>query len=84
MSSTEPVPVANLRGDVSRGVYGQGSKSEREAVFFNSTEGRYVLRRKGGPVFGDDELEKYVGHEVQCDGYLLGTTLLAERIEFVK
>ena len=44
---------------------------------------RYVLRRKTGPVFGDTELTRYVGHEVECDGFMVGTTLLAERIEVV-
>jgi hypothetical protein len=84
VSSTTPNPVASLRGHVTRGTYGKGSKSERVAVFLETPDARYVLRRKSGPVFGDDELEPYVGHNVECDGFVVGTTLLAERILVVK
>ena len=41
------------------------------------------LRRKRGPAFGDSGLTQYVGHEVECDGFLVGKTFLAERIEIV-
>lgn len=80
MNGSKPVPVKGLRGRVTRGLYAQGSKSEREAVFLETAEGRYVLRRKTGPVFGDTELEQYVGRDVICDGFLIGTSLLAEKI----
>jgi hypothetical protein len=53
-------------------------------VFLETAEARYILRRKTGPVFGDTELTRYVGHEVECDGFVVGTTLLAERIGVVK
>lgn len=81
MNGAQPTPVKGLRGRVTRGLYAQGSKSEREAVFLETDKGRYVLRRKTGPVFGDAELEQYVGREVVCDGFLVATTFLAERIE---
>lgn len=81
MNGSNPIPVKGVRGRVTRGLYAQGSKSEREAVFLETDKGRYVLRRKTGPVFGDAELEQYVGREVSCDGFLVGTTLLAERIQ---
>lgn len=83
MNGSKPVPVKGIRGRVTRGLYAQGSKSEREAIFLETDNGRYVLRRKTGPVFGDVELEQYVGREVICDGFLVGTTLLAERIQVV-
>lgn len=83
MNGLKPVPVKGLQGCVTRGLYAQGSKSEREAVFLETENGRYVLRRKTGPVFGDAELEKYVGRRVICDGFLVVTTFLAERIEVV-
>jgi len=79
--TSQPQPVKKLRGRVTRGPYGKGSKSEREAVFIETSDGRYLLRRKAGPVFADAELERYVGHTVECDGFLVGTTLLAERID---
>jgi hypothetical protein len=81
--TSQPVPVKKLRGKVSRGVYAKGSKSEREALFVDTGEGRFVLRRKGGPAFADPTLERYYGHEVECDGFLVGRTLLAERIAVV-
>lgn len=84
MSSTQPIRVTALHGRVTQGIYGKGSKSEREAVFIETADARYVLRRKTGPVFGDTELTRYVGHKVECDGFVIGTTLLAERIEVVE
>jgi len=77
---SRPEPVKNLRGKVTRGSYAKGSKSERVAVFLETAEGRFLLRRKGGPAFADVTLERYVGHAVECDGFLVGTTLLAVRI----
>ena len=52
-------------------------------MYIDTAEGRYVLRRKVGPVFGDDAPDKYIGRTVACDGFVSGTTLLAERIEVV-
>ncbi len=83
MSSARPIRVTSLRGRITKGMYGGGSKSEHEAVLIETANGRYVLRRKAGPAFGDTELNRYVGHEVKCDGFLLGTTLLAEEIDIV-
>jgi hypothetical protein len=83
MSSTTPVRVNALRGQVIQGEYGKGSKSERDAVFIETSNARYTLRRKTGPVFGDVQLIQYVGQEVECDGFVVGTTLLAERIAIV-
>lgn len=84
MSSTQPIRVTSLGGRVTQGTYGKGSKSEREVVFIECADARYILRRKTGPAFDDIELMQYVGHEVKCDGFLVGTTLLAERIEVVR
>jgi len=81
MSSAQPIRVTSFRGRVTTGIYAKGSKSEHEAVFIETASGRYVLRRKTGHVFNDAELKQYIGHEVECDGFLIGATLLAERIE---
>lgn len=54
-------------------------------MFIETADGRqYILRRKTGPAFDDSELTKYVGHEVKCDGFVVGTTLIAEQIKLVK
>jgi hypothetical protein len=84
MSSTRPIRVTALRGHVMKGVYGKGSKSEREAVFIETADTQYILRGKTGPAFDDTKLTQYIGHEVKCDGFVVGTTLLAERIEVVR
>ena len=84
MGHTPPLRVNALRGRVTHDLYGKGSKSEREADFIDTADAHYILRRKTGPVFGDPELTQYVGHLVECDGFLVGTTLLAERIEVVE
>jgi hypothetical protein len=52
-------------------------------VFIETADAHYILRRKTGPVFDDTKLTQYVGHEVECDGFLVGTTFLVERIEVV-
>lgn len=81
MSAASPVKISALRGRVTRGDYGKGSKSEREAVFIETAQGSFLLRRKGGPAFADPSLEQFVSHEVECDGFLVATTLIADRIE---
>ena len=78
-----PQRVEGVTGTVTRGPFGTGSKSEREAVWLESGMGRFVLRRKDGPTFGDRALDKYVGKRVTCDGFIVGYTLLAERIAIV-
>jgi hypothetical protein len=76
-----PRKVDGLIGKVERGPFGAGSKSEREAVWIETEDERLVLRRKGGPTYGDRELDRYVGKRVKCDGFVVGYMLLAEHIE---
>ena len=82
--SSQPLAVKNLRGKVTRGVYGKASKSERETLFIETKNGRFILRRKTGPAYSDAQLDRYLGHTVECDGFLVGSTLLAERIGVVE
>jgi hypothetical protein len=72
--------VSALCGRVVTGKYGKGSKSEHQAIFLETASDRFILRRKTGPVFGDTELQQYLGQQVECDGFLSGNTLLAEKI----
>jgi hypothetical protein len=84
MSSTQPIRVTSLHGRVTQGLYGKGSKSERKAMFIETNDARqYILRRKTGPAFDDSQLTQYIGHEVKCDGFVVGMTLMAEHIEIV-
>ena len=80
-NSDEPRRMKGLIGTVSRGPFGTGSKSERQAVWLETSVGRFVLRRKKGSTFGDRSLDKYIGAKVKCDGFLVDYVLLAERIE---
>jgi len=75
--------VKGITGRVARGPFGAGSKSERPAIWIETDDGRYVLRRKEGPAIGDKLLDAYVGHCIRCDGVLLSHTLIAESIEIV-
>lgn len=81
--SDTPTRVDDLRGRVVRRRVGRGSKSEREALCIATAVGEFVLRRKGGPSYGDDELERYCGKTISCRGVIVTRTLLAERIRVV-
>lgn len=83
MSPVSPSKIVALNGRVVLAEYGKGSKSERLAFFFVARGTRYILRRSEGPAFDDKELLRYAGHEVVCDGFVIGTTLLADRIVLV-
>ena len=83
MNPDKPTRVKGLRGRVTQGEYGKGSKSERMAVYLDTGKSgeRFVLRRKTGPAFADSQLTGFIGQQVECDGFVSGSTLLAERIE---
>lgn len=79
-----PEKISGLRGVVEQGVYGKGSKSEHNGFYLNTGLKKYLLRRKQGPALGDTELTKYLGHQVECSGFLLGDILLIENITVIK
>lgn len=76
-----PQKITGLRGKVIQDRYGSGSKSERNAIFLETDSNKYLLRRKTGPVFGDKALEDIIGSTVECDGFLMGDTLLADTLK---
>lgn len=78
-----PRRMTGVTGRVTRGPFGAGSKSEHDATWLDTSQGRYVLRRRGGPAMGDAALDRYVGCTVRCDGVLLSHTLIADAIEIV-
>jgi hypothetical protein len=65
-----------LRGMVTKALYGAGTKSEHEAVVLETPSGRYRLRRAGGNPFADPELDRLVGREVVCTGTVHQGTLV--------
>lgn len=82
--TAEPRRVDGIEGTVERGPFGVGSRSAREAVWVDTRQGRFVLRRKDGPTFDDAALDRYVGKRVTCSGFIVGYALLAERISLRK
>ncbi len=80
-ADSRPQRVDALAGSVMAGPVGAGSKSERAAVWIETAQGRYLLRRQGGPSHGDATLLRYIGQRVVCCGFIVGHSLLAERIE---
>jgi hypothetical protein len=83
-NSDKPQRIDGLTGNVVRGPFGTGTKSEREAVLLETAGQRFVLRRKDGPTYDDRALDRYVGKRVSCDGFIVGYTLLAERIKILR
>jgi hypothetical protein len=63
-------------GSVVRRPFGVGTKSEHDAIMLVTSDGEYVLRRRGGNAFHDPALEKLVGKKVQITGTVTGYTLL--------
>lgn len=68
-----------LHGRVAKKMFAAGSKSEHEAIVLVTSEGEYVLRRKGGNPFFDAELEGLVGKSINCEGDLTGYTFLMDK-----
>lgn len=63
-------------GKVSRETFGKGSKSEHQAVYIETEQGKFVLRRQGGNPFYDPELQSLVGKTIRCTGVIADYTLL--------
>jgi hypothetical protein len=76
-----PRAVHGLRGTVIEAAFARRSKSERNAPFLQTAGQRYLLRRRGGPSYGDATLTRFVGHAVECDGTVTSYLLLVDRIE---
>ena len=78
-----PKWVQGIEGRLVSAAFGAGSKSARDAVWLEAPGQRLVVRRKDGPTYADGTLEAKVGKRVRCDGFIVGHTLLTERIEVV-
>ncbi len=63
-------------GKVVRKTFGKGSKSEHEAVYLETESKEYVLRRRGGNPFYDEEMQKLVGKTIRCTGVVIDYALL--------
>lgn len=67
-----------LTGRVTKKLFAAGSKSEHEAVTLVTDKGEYILRRRGGNPFFDQELESLVGKTIRCTGDLTDYTFLMD------
>jgi len=63
-------------GKVTTKPFGKGSKSEHEALYLETVEGEYVLRRRGGNPFHDSVLWDLVGKTIRCDGLVTDYMLM--------
>jgi 2-hydroxy-3-keto-5-methylthiopentenyl-1-phosphate phosphatase len=74
------VPVGysekEISGRVTKHLAAKGSKSERQAVFLETDEGSFVLRRRGGHPFVDPVLNQLVGKTIRCKGILTENTYI--------
>jgi len=59
-----------IEGRVIKGTFGKGSKSEHEAVYIDTGDHKYKLKRKGGNPFYDDILHALVGKKIVAEGNL--------------
>ena len=66
-----------LTGTVIEKPFGTGTKSEHTAVFLQTDDGDYQLRRLGGNPFSDPELKKLVGEKVIATGRLAQSLFVA-------
>lgn len=72
-----------LTGKVVKKKFGAGSKSEHEAIYLETAEGTYQLRRLGGNPFADPELKKLIGKKVVAMGVLTQSLFLASSVKRV-
>ena len=60
-----------LDGRIVKKPYAPGTKSEHEAIYLETVQGDFVLRRAGtNPFEMDRELEALVGQKVRCSGFV--------------
>ena len=59
-----------LKGTVVEGSFGKGSKSEHNAVYLDTGEKKYRLKRRGGNPFYDESLHRLVGKTIAAEGTL--------------
>ena len=68
--------MAEFTGKVVEGPFGKGSKSEHTALYLDTVDGAYVLRRKGGNPFHDETLQALIGRTIRCTGTIVNYTLI--------
>lgn len=72
--------IIELNGKVVRKKFGKGTKSEHDAIMFETDKGSYVLRRIGGNPFSDPALQKWIGKKIKASGFVDQYTFMAKEI----
>jgi len=70
-----------LKGKISVRNFGEGSKSEHTAVYLDTEEGSYMLRKKNTNPFENPDLKRLEGKEVTVEGTLDKYIFFAHTIE---
>ncbi|HET6559846.1 MAG TPA: hypothetical protein VFG54_21145 [Prolixibacteraceae bacterium] len=60
--------MTKLTGKVVAQKFGEGSKSEHDAVYLDTGDKKYRLKKKGGNPFYDESLHKLVGKTIELEG----------------
>ena len=72
-----------ISGIVTIKKFAEGSKSERDAVYIDTGESSYILRRIGGNAFYDDTLHGLKGKHITAKGFISNYTFMAKDIKEV-
>ena len=70
-----------LNGKVVKKKFAKGSKSEHNAVYFETDNGSYILRRRGGNPFNDPELQKLIGENICATGVISNYSFIASNLK---
>ena len=62
--------LVELTGQVVIQKFGQGSKSEHDAVYLVIGKKKHRLKRRGGNPFYDESLHSLIGKTIKAKGYL--------------
>jgi hypothetical protein len=68
-------------GIITRKKFGEGSKSDHNAICIETNEDSFVLKRIGGNPFNDPVLNKMIGKEVTATGFLDQYQFLASDVQ---
>jgi hypothetical protein len=72
-----------ITGKIVKKGFARGSKSEHEAVYLETKDGSYKLKRMGGNPFRDDTLEQLVGKHVTVVGKIDDYQFIATEVKEV-
>ena len=72
-----------VTGKVIQKKFAPGSKSEHDAIYIETDQGDFQLRRLGGNPFSDPELIKLVGKKITAAGVLNGRLFIAKALNVI-